>query len=119
MKKLKTAIALFLVLLMAFSLLAGCGQQVQKTKEEVSKDTQPVETKPATPEKEEPPKETPKSLTIYTGMQEDHSLKAVQEFEKKTGIKTTFVRMSGGEILGRIRAEKEKRGQLLFGGYIA
>lgn len=47
------------------------------------------------------------TLTVYAGMQEDHALLAVQEFEKATGIKTEMVRMSGGEIFSRIKAEKE------------
>jgi len=48
-----------------------------------------------------------KKLTVYAGLQEDHALLAVQEFEKATGIKTEMVRMSGGEIFARIEAEKE------------
>jgi len=47
------------------------------------------------------------TLTVYAGMQEDHALLAVQEFEKATGIKTEMVRMSGGEIFSRIKAEKD------------
>ncbi len=46
-------------------------------------------------------------LTIYAGMQEDHANLAVQEFEKATGIKTEMIRMSGGEIFARIKAEKD------------
>ena len=45
------------------------------------------------------------SLTVYGGMLEDHVALASREFEKDTGIKTSFVRMSGGEIFARIRAE--------------
>jgi len=47
------------------------------------------------------------TLTIYAGLMEDHALKAIKLFEKETGIKTSMVRMSGGEIFARIRAEKE------------
>lgn len=46
-------------------------------------------------------------LTVYAGMQEDHAILAVKEFEKATGIKTEMVRMSGGEIFSRIKAEKD------------
>ncbi len=46
-------------------------------------------------------------LTVYAGLMEDHALLAVQEFEKATGVKTEMVRMSGGEIFARIKAEKE------------
>jgi iron(III) transport system substrate-binding protein len=46
-------------------------------------------------------------LTVYAGLQEDHAALAVKEFEKATGVKTEMVRMSGGEIFARIKAEKD------------
>ncbi len=46
-------------------------------------------------------------LTVYAGLMEDHALLAVKEFEKATGVKTEMVRMSGGEIFARIKAEKD------------
>ncbi|WP_319370045.1 ABC transporter substrate-binding protein [uncultured Ilyobacter sp.] len=46
-------------------------------------------------------------LLIYAGLMEDHASMAAKEFEKETGIKTEFVRMSSGETLARVRAEKE------------
>ncbi len=46
-------------------------------------------------------------LTIYAGVQEDMAMLVVKEFEKATGVKTEMVRMSGGEIFARIKAEKE------------
>ncbi len=46
-------------------------------------------------------------LTIYAGMQEDHANLAAKEFEKATGVKTEMIRMSGGEIFARIKAEKD------------
>lgn len=56
-------------------------------------------------------------LTIYSGLMQDHMIKAVDEFEKETGIKVDAVRMSSGEILGRINAEKENpRASVWFGG---
>jgi iron(III) transport system substrate-binding protein len=51
-------------------------------------------------------KET-KHLLIYAGLMEDYAIKATKEFEKQTGIKTEFVRMSSGETLARVRAEKD------------
>jgi iron(III) transport system substrate-binding protein len=57
------------------------------------------------------------SLTIYAGMLEEHAALAAREFEKATGVKTSFVRMSGGEILARIRAEKENpQASVWYGG---
>jgi len=47
------------------------------------------------------------SLVFYAGLQEDHAAMIAEEFEAVTGIKTEFVRMSSGEILARLKAEKD------------
>ena len=66
-------------------------------------------------ETEEPKKDL--SLTIYAGLMEDHAQAAAKEFEKATGVKTSVVRMSGGEILARIEAEKENtKASVWYGG---
>ncbi len=49
---------------------------------------------------------TGQTLTFYAGLQEDHAAMVAKEFEKETGIKTSFVRMSSGEVLARLKAEK-------------
>ncbi|MEI3612795.1 ABC transporter substrate-binding protein [Pseudogracilibacillus sp. SO30301A] len=57
------------------------------------------------------------SLTMYIGVVEEQALKIAQEFEKDTGIKVDFVRMSGGEILSRVRAEKDNpKASIWYGG---
>lgn len=59
----------------------------------------------------------PERLTMYIGVVEEQALKIAQEFEKATGIKVDFVRMSGGEILSRVRAEKENpKASIWYGG---
>lgn len=69
------------------------------------------------PSPAEPAAETPERLTMYIGVVEEQALKIAQEFEKETGIKVDFVRMSGGEILSRIRAEKENpKASIWYGG---
>ena len=56
-------------------------------------------------------------LTLYCGLLEEHMAKAVQEFQKDTGIKVEAVRMSSGEVLGRIRAEKNNpKASVWWGG---
>lgn len=45
-------------------------------------------------------------LVFYAGIEEDHALLVATEFEKETGIPTEFVRMGNGEILARLKAEK-------------
>lgn len=51
-------------------------------------------------------KENPKELTMYMGVVEQSAKVIAADFEKDTGIHVNFVRMSGGETLSRIRAEK-------------
>ena len=59
----------------------------------------------------------PEKLTLYCGLMEDHMIKTVKEFEKDTGIKVEAVRMSSGEILGRINAEKNApKASVWYGG---
>ncbi|MCX7779425.1 MAG: extracellular solute-binding protein [Negativicutes bacterium] len=59
----------------------------------------------------------PQKLTLYCGLMEDHMVKAIKQFEKETGIKVEAVRMSSGEILGRIQAEKNNpKASVWFGG---
>lgn len=87
-------LALFLVMMLLTGLLAGCGggQSTNQSKQ-------------------------PQKLTLYCGLMEDHMVKAVQEFEKETGIKVEAVRMSSGEIMGRIKAEKgNPKASVWFGG---
>ena len=50
------------------------------------------------------------SLVIYTALFEDHAIKAVEAFQKETGIKTSYVRLSSGQILARVRSERNRPG---------
>ncbi|HQN28686.1 MAG TPA: extracellular solute-binding protein, partial [Mesotoga sp.] len=51
------------------------------------------------------------------GVVEQQALVIAKEFEKSSGIKVNFVRMSGGETLGRIRAEKQSpKASVWYGG---
>src|SRR5574344_2761999 len=60
---------------------------------------------------------TPKQVTVYMGVVEQQALVLSKEFEKDTGIKVNFVRMSGGETLSRIRAEKASpKASIWYGG---
>jgi len=92
----KKMLMLMLVIVLVFSVV-GCAPKA--TEEPAAKAEEKTEA-PA-PEKKD------LELTIYAGLMEDHALLAVKEFEKATGVKTQMVRMSGGEIFSRIKAEKE------------
>ncbi|WP_171011437.1 ABC transporter substrate-binding protein [Haloimpatiens lingqiaonensis] len=57
------------------------------------------------------------SLTIYAGLMEDHANAVAKEFEKESGVKTTVIRLSGGEALKRIDAEKQNpKASVWYGG---
>ncbi|SMP65900.1 iron(III) transport system substrate-binding protein [Sphaerochaeta associata] len=61
--------------------------------------------------------EQPQTLTVYVGLLEEHGAAICQAFEKATGIKTQYVRMSGGEIFARIKAESQNpQASVWYGG---
>lgn len=93
MRKNFRVLAVVLTVMMMTGLLAGCGgKSANQTAQ-------------------------PQKLTLYCGLMEDHMVKAVQVFEKETGIKVDAVRMSSGEIMGRIKAEKNNpKASVWFGG---
>ncbi len=97
----KRILSIFVVMTMILGLLAGCGAN---TGNDTGSNTNGDE-------------KTPERLTMYIGVVEEQALRIAQEFEKATGIKVDFVRMSGGEILGRVRAEKDNpKASIWYGG---
>ena len=55
-------------------------------------------------------------VTLYMGPPEKTCAALAQGFEKKTGIKPTFLRLSAGEAINRIRAEKNSpQASVLYG----
>lgn len=93
----KKILSLALCTMMTAGILSGCGSKTSEAaKPEAKKDLK---------------------VTIYAGLMEDHANAVAKEFEKQTGVKTSIVRMSGGEILTRIRAEKENpKASVWYGG---
>ena len=56
-------------------------------------------------------------ITMYVGLSEDHAIKVIEEFQKETGIRVSYVNLSSGEILARIRAERENpQTSIWYGG---
>ena len=61
--------------------------------------------------------ESQETLTVYVGLLEEHGAAVCNAFEKATGIKTQYVRMSGGEIFARIKAESQNpQASVWYGG---
>ena len=55
-------------------------------------------------------------LTVYTALPEQEALYYFDEFEKETGIKVNFVRLSAGQILARAQAEQgNPQGSVWYG----
>lgn len=97
-----------LVVLLVLSMMVavvGCGKEEAPVVE--NPDTSAEVATPEAAEASEVEMRDDLTLTIYAGLQEDHANLAAKEFEKATGVKTEMVRMSGGEIFARIKAEKE------------
>ncbi len=87
-------------------ILASCGSSdiatappADVSDETTAEPEEAAEEEPSAPEVSGP-------LTVLCGMQEDWCQVAVQAFEAETGIETSMVRMSSGEALARMQAEK-------------
>ena len=104
MKNKKRIFALLLSLVMALGLLAGCGG---------GEDTPSADDGGA--ETEEPAGSG--ELTVYTAFPEAEVAYYFNAFEEATGIKVNALRLSAGEMLTRVAAEKDNpQAALMFGG---
>ena len=103
--------ALLLACAMMLS-LAACGAKEEAPKEEPKA---PVEAEKA-PE-EAPAVEHSKELTVYTAFPEAEVIYYYNAFEEATGIKINSIRLSAGEMLTRVEAEKANpQAALMLGG---
>ena len=58
-----------------------------------------------------------KELSVYTAFPESEVIYYFNKFEQETGIKINYVRLSAGEMLTRVEAEKDNpQATLMFGG---
>lgn len=113
----KKALALLLALVMVLGLFAGCGQTQEPAKAET-----PAE--PNTPSAEAPaenaeaPKELSGEVNVYMASSEDFALAVKEGFEKAyPNVTLNYVLLGGGEILTRLRAEKENpQADAIIGG---
>ncbi|MBY6278338.1 ABC transporter substrate-binding protein, partial [Symbiobacterium thermophilum] len=104
---------LALTLAASLLVLSGCGGSAQNS----GSSSTPSSSTSQTSTSDSSKSSEPKKLVIYAGMMEDHVKGAVAEFEAQTGIKVEWVRMSSGETLTRIRAEKENpQASVWYGG---
>ncbi|MEG1658152.1 MAG: ABC transporter substrate-binding protein [Oscillibacter sp.] len=101
MKNTKRILSLLLATIMLLATLTACGG--------------PKEPAPAEPA---PPAEnTCKTLTVYTAFPESEVIYYFNKFTEETGITVNYIRLSAGEMLTRVAAEKENpQAALMFGG---
>ncbi|MFV0529020.1 MAG: ABC transporter substrate-binding protein [Lachnospiraceae bacterium] len=106
-RKLK-CISLSLVLCMLLGLLSGCGSS--DTQSGDSTGTEAAETTAAN-------ESSYKELTVYTALPESEIPYYFNAFEKDTGIRVNYVRLSAGEMLARVTAEGDNvNAAVMFGG---
>ena len=56
-------------------------------------------------------------LNVYASMPEKYASQVLEQFTKNTGIKVNFLRLSSGEVLSRLQAEKSNpQVDVLLGG---
>lgn len=109
MKNTKRLLALVLTLVMALTLVA-CGGGSTATEDKA--DTKVEDTKA-----EDTTTPTSDSLTVYTAFPEAEVIYYFNKFEEETGIKVNYIRLSAGEMLTRVEAEKANpQATLMFGG---
>ena len=117
--RMKRVTALLTAGLMAASLITGCGGSSADNAAPADSGAETAETEEAAEsEAAEPAAEKGSgSLTVYTAFPEAEVEYYFQQFEKQTGIKCNYIRLSAGEMLTRIAAEKDNpQASLMLGG---
>lgn len=104
-KMFKRGLSLALASAMMVGMMTGCGK---------SESAPAASSEPA---KEEAAAEGSDSLTVYTAFPEAEVITYLNAFEEETGIKIDYIRLSAGEMLTRVAAEKDNpQAALMLGG---
>jgi len=112
LKRLKILLLLSLILL----LISGCSKKVRQ-EEKGAEALPPEKTEGKAVERGEPSRNKGKVLHMYTALDTNESIIYIPAFEKETGIDVKWVRLSGGEVLARVRNEKNNpQVGMWFGG---
>ena len=108
MKNTKRLLALLLTLVMVLALTA-CGGSSETKTEDTAKTEDTTQAEETTNDCKE--------LTVYTAFPESEVVYYFNKFEEETGIKINYIRLSAGEMLTRVEAEKDNpQATLMFGG---
>ncbi|MBR1690559.1 MAG: ABC transporter substrate-binding protein [Oscillibacter sp.] len=115
MKNTKRLWALVLTLAMVLALAAcgGSSSGSSGTAAPATSTTQPA----SGGESQTPAESTSDKLTVYTAFPESEVIYYFNKFTEETGIKIEYIRLSAGEMLTRVEAEKDNpQAALMFGG---
>src|SRR5215211_5233275 len=103
--------SLMILVLMAFAILSACAPATTEAPPVATEPPQVATEAPATTEEpaatEAPVEITDTELNVLCTPQEQWCQGMKQEFEAKYGITVNYVRMSSGEALARVQAEKD------------
>ena len=115
----KKIAALFLTAGLTVGLLSGCGGSGDAGSRAAS-DSKAASASSAAPEAEKASEgevKSSRSLTIYTAFPEAEVVYYINKFSEETGIEVNYIRLSAGEMLTRVAAEKENpQASLMLGG---
>lgn len=113
----KKIVALVLALMLVVSMFAGCGAQ-EKPEETQAPAAQAPAAAEAKPSETEAPKELSGEVNVYLASSEDFALACKEGFEAAyPGVTMNYVLLGGGEMLTRLRAEKDNpQADVMFGG---
>lgn len=113
----KKVLSLILAMAMVLSLFAACGKTQEPAKTEAPATTAAAKTEtPA--QATEAPKELSGEVNVYMASSEDFALAVKEGFEKAyPNVTLNYVLLGGGEILTRLRAEKDNpQADAIIGG---
>lgn len=114
--KMKKSISGCLALLLILTPLGGCGSSAE---DQNSNNGQPVKKEETGVGRQDTPETSSgsKEVTVYAAFPDYELPTYFNAFEKDTGIKVNYVRLSAGEMLSRVEAEKDNpNASVMYGG---
>ncbi len=120
----RQSISLLMILVLLATLFAGCassGKPAPASSAAPASSQAPAPASPAEPAAQPassaPAEPTHKELTVYSAMPDGEIPTYFNAFQEDTGIKINYVRLSAGEMMARIAAEKDNpQASIMHGG---
>ena len=120
----RRSISLLMILVLLATLLAGCGSSGKPAPASSAAPASSQASAPASsteaasqPAASAPAEPAYKELTVYSAMPDGELPTYFNAFQEDTGIKINYVRLSAGEMMARIAAEKDNpQASIMHGG---